>query len=286
MDKILITGTGGFVGRRAADWLSSSFAVVTPSHRELDITNMDTVRSVLQAVKPTVVFHCAAISAVDVCESNPELAERVNVEGTLNVVRGCREIGAKCIVCSSDQVYMGSNGTEPHREWEVLNPSNVYGRGKLRMERIGLEMNPDSVYLRLTWMFDSRTCLLGEHSDFLRTVLSKLESGESISCAVSDYRGFTDVNEVIQNLPKVFTLPGGVYNYGSSNDRSAYTLLRDVLEQIGCPVILNPEEYAYRNLTIATDKIEQYGIHFCTSYHALMESMCQALHRENREEIR
>lgn len=286
MDKILITGTGGFVGRRAADWLSSSFSVVTPSHRELDITNMDAVRSVLRAVKPTVVLHCAAISAVDVCESNPELAERVNVEGALNVVRGCREIGAKCIVCSSDQVYMGSNGTEPHRECEALNPSNVYGSGKLRMERMGLELNPDSIYLRLTWMFDSRTCLHGEHSDFLRTVLSKLESGEPISCAVSDYRGFTDVNEVIQNLPKVFTLPGGVYNYGSSNDRSAYTLLRDALEQIGCPATLNPVEYAYRNLTIATDKIEQYGIHFRTSYHALMGSMCQALHRENREEIR
>lgn len=277
MDKILITGTSGFVGRRAADWLASRFEVVAPSHRELDITNMDAVRRVMYAVQPTVVLHCAAISAVDVCEHKPALAERVNVNGALNMIRSCREIDAKCIVCSSDQVYIGSKGKEPHKECEILDPSNVYGRGKIQVERIGLELNPDSVYLRLTWMFDSRTRNPGEHSDFLRMVLSKLQNSDPISCAVNDYRGFTDVNEVIENLTQVFTLPGGVYNYGSSNDRNMYMLLRDVLEQVGFHATLDPVEYAYRNLTIDTDKIEQYGIHFRTSYQALVESMRKAL---------
>ena len=145
------------------------------------------------------------------------------------------------------------------------------------MEQQGLAIDPDSVYLRLTWMFDTKTLDPAEHGDFLRTVLAKLAAGQPIACAVKDHRGLTDVNEVVANLPKVFSLPGGVYNYGSPNEKSVYTLLRDVLDALACPADLQPLEYAYRNIMIATDKIESYGIHFRTSEQALRERLRQVL---------
>ena len=112
MKKIAVTGASGFLGRRVARYYKKNYEVVTPTHREMDICREEQVREILTAIKPDIVIHCAAISDVGVCERNQEDSYAYNVLGMLHIARICREIGAVCILCSSDQVYFGGEKEE------------------------------------------------------------------------------------------------------------------------------------------------------------------------------
>lgn len=280
MKKLLITGTSGFLGKRIANYYQEKYDVYTPSHKELDITSQQSVTSVLGAYHPDVVIHCAAISDVGKCEREPEKAQKINVDGTLNMVREAGAIHAKCIVCSSDQVYVGSSVMEPHREDEVLAPSNVYGRGKLEAEQAGLEINSDAIFLRLTWMYDSKTLSKTEHGDFLRTLMVQLKTEKTLRYAIHDKRGLTDAQEVVQNMERLFEVPGSVYNYGSPNEKNPYELMQSVFTQLGFDSArIEKDEEAFktcpRNLTMNLEKLHAFGIHFLSAQEALVKNLWQ-----------
>ena len=153
MNKLLITGGSGFLGRRAALYYrEQGLQVFTPTHSELDITDPEAVRRAGSELRPDWIVHCAAISDVGACDRDEAWSRSINTDGCVNVARAAGEIGAKCVLCSSDQVYFGSEETRPHAEAEVLTPKNLYGREKLEAERRSLAVNPDAVLLRLTWM--------------------------------------------------------------------------------------------------------------------------------------
>ena len=153
--KILITGATGFLGSRVAQFYKDKYEVLTPSHGEMDIADEYSVMSYLKENKPNYVVHCAAISDVGRCEREPEFSWSINVTGTENVVKAAKAVSAKCVCCSSDQVYFGSLETEAHQEDESIEPANVYGREKLYAEKSCLAIEPNSVHLRLSWMYDA-----------------------------------------------------------------------------------------------------------------------------------
>ena len=128
---MLITGASGFLGSRVAQYYKDKYEVLTPSHSEMDIADESSVMQYFKKARPDFIIHCAAISDVGRCEREPELSWNINVVGTENVVKAAKEISAKCVCCSSDQVYIGSMCIEAHQEDEVLAPTNVYGKEKL-----------------------------------------------------------------------------------------------------------------------------------------------------------
>lgn len=278
MKKLLVTGGTGFLGSRICSFYKERFEIIAPGHREMDITEENDVRRFLHETCPDIVIHCAAVSDVGACEKDPERSYRINVIGTENLARISREIGAKCILCSSDQVYFGSTLREPHKEEEVLNPANHYGRQKLYAEQSCLAINPESVHLRLSWMYDRAAFSETEHGDFLRTLLVKLDEKQKISYPVYDVRGITDVWEVIGNLEKVWELPGGVYHFGSPNDASTYDTTVKLFERLGLDLqLVEPNEEAFcdhpRNLSMSQAKINSYGIYFSHTLEGLYRAM-------------
>ena len=97
--KLLITGGTGFLGRRAAAYLKSlGFSVQSPSHGELDIIDEEAVADWFRENRPDVVIHTAAISDVGVCQRNPEMSEKVNVDGCIHLAKACRETGSKLVI--------------------------------------------------------------------------------------------------------------------------------------------------------------------------------------------
>lgn len=281
MKKLLITGATGFLGSRIAAYYKGRYEILTPTHREMDITDALSVESVIKAWKPDIVIHCAAVSDVGTCEKNPEDTWRINVKGSENIAQACKEVSAKCILCSSDQVYFGSTGKKPHEEDEHLMPANHYGRQKLHAEQSCLQINPDSVHLRLSWMYDKHSLLAGEHGDFVRTLLAHMEQNQEISYPVYDMRGITNVWEVVKNLEKAWELPGGVYHFGSPNDQSTYETAVKLFERLGlCDSILRPNEQAFcdapRNLVMSQEKVNQYQITFSHTLDGLYEAMKEA----------
>lgn len=103
-----------------------------PTYSEMDITNEENVFSIFSKYKPDIIIHCAAVSDVSKCDKEPEKSYTINVEGSINVAKASDKIHAKCIICSSDQVYLGSAIEGAHNEQEVLQPFNLYGQEKLK----------------------------------------------------------------------------------------------------------------------------------------------------------
>ena len=278
MKKLLVTGASGFLGSRIVNFYKDKYEVYAPTHKEMDITDEVSVNRVLSGYRPDVVIHCAAISDVGLCEKESERAWNINVNGSIHIAKASRQIHAKCILCSSDQVYFGSLVKEAHKEEEQLQPVNLYGIGKLKAEQECQKVNPDCVLLRLSWMYDVKTVNEKEHSDFFRSLLLQMKGTEQLSFPIYDKRGITDVNEVIQNLEKTFEIAGGVYNFGSSNDKSTFDMIYEVFCKVGLDTNkLHKNEIAFqvnpRNITMCQQKIEKAGIFFSTTEEGILKNI-------------
>ncbi len=279
--KLLITGGSGFLGRRsAAHFASLGFSVLTPSHQEMDITDERAVRDFLLRERPDAVIHTAAISDTGRCQREPAWSETINVGGCVNLARACKESGSKLVICSSDQVYAGSALSGPHREEEPVSPNNIYGNQKRRAEQQCLTILPDTVCLRLSWMY-SKEPFPGERGNFLSNLLEALEDeSKPLAFPIHDRRGITDVEEVVKNLPAALNLPGGIYHFGSENQEDTFHLVQSVLENLGMEEALKrltPNEAAFadhpRDISMDLSKIQSAGIFFPTTKQSLMNAL-------------
>lgn len=284
MEKILITGATGFLGSRAAHFYKGNYEVYTPTHNELDITDAQATAQVIGRYQPDIIIHCAAISDLGQCEKEPEKSWEINVTGSRNIAEASRKVQAACILCSSDQVYFGASHPSggSHHEEEELCPANLYGREKLKAEQECLEANPDCVILRLSWMYDAKIQRPGEHGDLFRTLLPQLKGTGKIPFPIHDRRGITDVAEVVKNLEKAFRIQGGVYNFGSPNDKDTYGTFQEVFSNVGIAASrLRQNEEAFRinprNLTMSQEKINQCGIFFSSTIESLSKNLARAL---------
>ena len=130
-------------------------AVTSMPYIQLDITDSEAVASVLAEVKPDVVVHCAAWTAVDAAEDeeNKEKVFSINAKGTENIARVCKELDCKMIYISTDYVFDGQG----ERPWEPDDknyaPLNVYGESKLQGELAVSSILEKYFIVRIAWVF-------------------------------------------------------------------------------------------------------------------------------------
>lgn len=300
--KLLITGAGGFLGSRLSSFYRGKYEVWGVGHGEMDLTRADSVREAVKRFGPDVVIHCAAVSDVGACTDDPARSFSVNVKGAQLLAQASAGAGARFVLCSSDQVYFKAWQEDagesreaflrPHRETEALKPVPVYGQHKLLAEELCRRACPDTVCLRLTWMYDRLTLQERQKGrKNLGTILldglaaGDLE-GENRGTAVlpafsaSDYRSVTDVNEVACNMEAAWQLPPGVYNFGSFYEGSIYELVRSVLAGMGRGELVRcAQTGSLRNLTMDTAKAQARGIRFLGA----AEGLERFLRAEQRE---
>ena len=277
---ILITGSSGFLGSRLAVYLGKRNDLLLPTHSELNVSREDTVQAYMEEHRPKVVIHCAALSNTWYCEQHPEESHRVNVQGTVKMAKACKRIGAKFIFMSSDQVYNGTIASGPLREDCLLQPVNVYGRHKLEAEQRALLNLHESVGLRLTWMYDMPDSKMKLNSNILVNLQKASREGSVINVATHEYRGVTDVWEVVRNIEKVLNLPGGAYNFGSGNSLDSYSLFVETARLMGLGsakdwIIPDYSRFCEqtRNLSMDCSLIGKYGIYFNDSIRGLEMAM-------------
>jgi len=279
--KLLITGASGFCGRRAATYFSGQgHSVFTPSRQELDITQSDEVLQWCLHHRPDAVLHCAAVSDTGVCQREPERTALTNVTGSENLAKACAAIGTRFVFCSSDQVYAGSPLPGPHRESEPLSPHTAYAFQKKQAEEQCQKHCPDTVVLRLSWMY-STVSLPGEHGHFLSTLRTAMaDESASISWPIYDRRGITDVDCVVKHLPAALRLPAGVYNFGATNDQDTYHTVEHVLRRLGRDDLLRRLEAnttvfadAPRDIRMNIEKLSRFGIHFDSTAEGLYRAL-------------
>ena len=275
MKKLLLTGASGFLGNKIADFYKEKYLLFTPTHSEMDITDEQSVSEYFAKHTPDIVIHCAAISDTGTCEKNPELSFQVNLTGSENIAKVSASYGAKCVLCSSDQVYCNSDYDNTNPESDNVNPYNVYGKHKLAAEKSCLVHNPESVHLRLAWMYDSNIDMNIPRNDFAKQLLRSIQEKSDLALPVNDKRGIADVWEVVKNIESTFDLPGGVYNFGSSNQKSTYETAVSVLSSLSCDTshLIEKVYDRPRNLSMCQDNLNSFGIYFSSTEDALIRCL-------------
>jgi dTDP-4-dehydrorhamnose reductase len=132
--KIFLTGKQGMLAQAIAEVLAPRHEITAASHAELDITDRGAASRAIEAARPDVVLNAAAFTDVDACESQPELAMRVNGEGPGNLAETCRKLSIPFMQFSTDYVFDGEK-SEPYAEHDEPRPLSVYGKSKLEGER-------------------------------------------------------------------------------------------------------------------------------------------------------
>jgi dTDP-4-dehydrorhamnose reductase len=165
MKRLLVTGAGGMTGSEVSEQANASGWKVRPLTRDdLDITDATAVDDAVTEFHPHVVVNCAAYTAVDKAESEPELAEAVNAGGARNVARAAAKADAPIIHISTDYVFDG-RARDPYQVDSSTAPIGVYGRTKLAGETAVIEENPAPAIVRTSWVFSHRG------GNFVRTML-------------------------------------------------------------------------------------------------------------------
>ena len=255
--KILVTGPRGFVGARIMEELGPD-AVPAPSLRAVD---EEGIRRIVDAAQPELIIHTAAMSDISKCEKDPDGSYRANVEIPIWLAR----TGIICVMFSTDQVYSGYAGEGPYTEEDTA-PSNLYSRHKLEMEQRTLDIQPETILLRATWMYDMPKYGVVNRGNFLINMLRQSE----ISFSFAQHRAVTYVREVAGLIRQSALLPGGAYNYGSENDLTMFETAEWIRQTLSLPVNMR-DSGPRHNLWMDCSKIRNRGIHFSDTVEGLQK---------------
>ena len=153
--KILLTGASGQVGYELARSLQSVGEVIAPDRRQMDLTNLDQIRSLIRQIRPALIVNPAAYTAVDQAEQEPQLAMRINAEAPAVMAQEAARLGAAMIHYSTDYVFDGRKQGS-YTEDDVPNPLSVYGRSKLAGEQAVQQAGIAHLILRTSWVYGMR----------------------------------------------------------------------------------------------------------------------------------
>ena len=230
--RILVTGGKGMLGRTLQRALSDH-EIVVADLPEWDITDCDGFMEKTLAAKPDAVVHCAAMTKVDDCETNRDLAFKLNEEGSRNVALAAKAAGARLIAISTDYVFSGDPPREPWAwgENDIPRPRTVYGASKFAGEQMVQMILPEAAIVRIAWLYGA-----GGPS-FVHT-MAKLGAQEGAPLkVVDDQRGNPTSTDVVADVVKfLLSKPdvSGIVHGTCEGACTWYELTVELFRLLGC----------------------------------------------------
>jgi dTDP-4-dehydrorhamnose reductase len=177
------------------------------------------------------VTHLAAMSDIDRCERERELAERINFDGAVHVARECARCGARLIYTSTDAVFDGTKHI--YYEQDPPTPLNWYGQTKARAEQAIAELLPTAAIVRLSLVL-GRSARPGGNS-YLDKVAYNLSAGNPILTPTFEYRNPIDVDTLCEFLLELTSncAATGIFHIGASDKMSRFDLACTLAEALG-----------------------------------------------------
>ena len=149
---VLVFGGSGQVGRQLLRALTPLGPTIAPTRSEADLTDPDSLRAIIERVRPLVIVNAAAVTNVDQAERDPELANAVNATAPGVMAEAARSVGALVVHYSTDYVFDGALRV-PYAEDAQPHPINAYGRSKLAGERRVADADVPHFIIRTSWVY-------------------------------------------------------------------------------------------------------------------------------------
>lgn len=223
----IVIGSNGQLGQELSNLLQEQkVTYISFNHTELDITNEEAVRKTIEKVKPTVIYHCAAYTAVDKAEDEGKKQNwLVNVEGTRNVAKAAKKVGAIMIYISTDYIFDGT-ATKEYTSMDIPNPQNEYGKAKLAGEEAVKEETSCYYIIRTSWVF-------GKHGNNFVYTMKRLAKSYSQLTVVSDQYGRPTWTHTLANfMTHLINVQAeyGIYNLANEESCSWYEFAKEILK--------------------------------------------------------
>lgn len=237
--KIAIFGVEGQLGRDLQAKLSE-FNVIEMLYKSVDITDGDRVRSAVDGVTPDWIINAAAMTHVDRCETERDLAFAVNADGARHVARAAAAAGAKLVHISTDYVFDGEKAS-PYIETDTPRPINVYGESKLGGEKYVESECPHHYTVRTSGLYGRYECW-GKGTNFVQTML-KLARDHTRLKVVNDEvltPTYTEdlavhIRSIIENEP-----PPGIYHATNEGRCSWFDFATEIFRLRNIPIEIEP----------------------------------------------
>lgn len=245
MERFFITGCNGQLGRALNQLLKDREDIVVYNteydkvEHTLDITDGEEVLRQVKGFQPTVIFNCAAYTAVDACEEEEDEAFLVNAQGPANLAQAARETGAKLVHISTDYVYRG-DADRPYVETDETAPQSAYGRTKLAGEKKIQEICPQAYIIRTAWLY-------GEGKNFVQTMLRLAEERDVLTVVNDQYGTPTSALELARAILYILEKGEyGIYHATCEGSTTWYAFAKKIFEKKGISITVKPvtsEEY-------------------------------------------
>lgn len=226
---ILLTGGNGQLGTELRHLLDEKgLNYVSTDAQEMDITDEKATLEFIQELKPTVIYHCAAYTAVDKAEDEgKELDEKINVNGTENVAKAAKAVGAKFVYISTDYVFDGTKKEGVYKETDTPNPQNEYGRTKLLGEQAVKDLLDEYFIIRTSWVF-------GKYGHNFVYTMKRLAQTHPRLTVVDDQYGRPTWTRTLAEF-MVYIIENnadyGIYHLSNDNSCSWYEFAKEILKE-------------------------------------------------------
>lgn len=215
---IWLVGNKGMLGTEVSQSLEASNLDVVCSDTDVDIRDFEAVQAFSRKHRPTWIINCAAYTAVDRAEDEPEAAFNLNVQAVENLARAAARSGARMLHISTDYVF-SSNENRELSEDEPTTPTSVYGTTKAQGEAVLRRELPEHVIVRTAWLY-------GIHgSNFVKTMLRLMNERPELR-VVNDQHGTptyaVDLAQVIVQIIQNGEFPSGTYHFTNAGRTTWY----------------------------------------------------------------
>lgn len=229
--KILITGSNGQLGHSLVMGLKEYFDIIPTVHKklknsqnnvEMDITNPKQIKSVLKSYTPDIVINCAAMTNVDLCESNHTAAWNINVNGLENIIKYTNK-NTLIIQISTDYIFDGNEG--PYIESDATYPINYYGKTKHAAENLLIGSRKKYLIFRPNVLFSTDL----SYNNFFSWVFWSLSDKKEINVVTDQSSNPTWTGILCDAIRESIIFQSeGVYHYGSDNYLTRYEFAQEI----------------------------------------------------------
>jgi dTDP-4-dehydrorhamnose reductase len=224
--RIAITGHKGQLGTALQEVLAAHeiLGLDLPEH---DITDPTTIMNTLVLFRPDVVIHGAALTNVDGCEKNPDLAFRVNVLGTQNIALACGRCGAAMVHISTNDIFDGRLG-RPYYEWDTPTPQSVYARSKAAAEFYVRNLLSRFYIVRTAWLYARGG------NNFVTKIIAAADKYGALQVVTDEVSTPTYAPDLAAAIAQIITTEHfGILHFSNSGICSRYDWACKILELSG-----------------------------------------------------